>query len=78
MCSTKCLFIDYVQVCSKDERFILDRGTKKSEKLRNSLLRGAAIPTDILPNRLANQDAAFEKAIEHKNKLLEYDRSRYV
>ncbi|GFS03243.1 thyroid hormone receptor interactor 4 [Elysia marginata] len=58
-------------VCTPEDQEVLDRGTKKSEKLRNSLMRGG--------NRLkSNEDSTkqgAEKALRHRDKLLEFDRN---
>lgn len=49
----------------------LNRGSKKSEKLRESLMRGNAVP------KFPPQDVeATKKATEHKNKLIGYDKNR--
>ncbi|KAK3743126.1 hypothetical protein RRG08_063984 [Elysia crispata] len=58
-------------VCTPEDQEVLDRGTKRSEKLRNSLMRGGHLS-------LSNEDAAkqgAEKAMKHRDKLLEFDRN---
>ncbi|GFO36203.1 thyroid hormone receptor interactor 4 [Plakobranchus ocellatus] len=54
-------------VCTREDQEILDRGTKRSEKLRNSLMRGGHL------NR--SSDQSVEKAVKHRDKLLEFDRN---
>lgn len=51
------------QVCTKEEQEVLDRGSRKSEQLRQRLMKDRG------------QDD-YEKAVQHKNKLLEFDKTR--
>ena len=81
------------KVCNKEEQEVLNRGSKKSDKLRYNLLNGKAIPLHQLPSvdqeqdqvqpqrkqlphSAAAMDEGMERAIKHKNRLIEYDRSR--
>ena len=67
------------QVCSKDEQEVLNRGSNKSEKLREKLLQkrgGGILSKKMLPNMASEVNEGMRKALEHKNKLLEYDRTR--
>lgn len=66
-----CCVMMCCQVCTEEELEALNRGSKKSEKLRESLMRGSAVP------KFSPQDAeATKKATEHKNKLINYDKNR--
>jgi len=52
---------------------VLDRGSKKSERLLDYLMKQA-------PSSSAGDDGvddALRKALEHRDKLLEYDKTRY-
>lgn len=63
--SGPCLYCGCL-VCTRGELEVLQRGSKKSEKLRAELLnkgQGSSIPSSL------------EKAISHKDKLLEYDKN---
>lgn len=51
------------QVCTKEEQEVLARGSRKSEQLRQRLMKDRG------------QDD-YEKAVQHKNKLLEFDKTR--
>ena len=74
------------QVCTSEEEEILSRGSKKSEKLRQYLMKDG--PTallggsmfngdrDYLPNDRAKMKEGYLKAEKHKEKLLEFDRTR--
>ncbi|XP_023222179.1 activating signal cointegrator 1-like [Centruroides sculpturatus] len=60
-------------VCSKEEQEIIIKGSKQSEKLYTQLIRKG---NGNLQQAQNIQDySGLEKAIEHKNKLLEYDRT---
>ena len=66
---------DSLQVCSAEEQEILDRGSKKSERLRQQLMGSSGAP--LTPARMQQINEGFEKARKHKDKLLEYDKTRY-
>lgn len=53
----------YKQVCTKEEQEVLSRGSRKSEQLRQRLMKDRG-------------QEEYDKAVQHKNKLLEYDKSR--
>lgn len=62
--SGPCLFCGEL-VCTKEEQEILSRNSRKSEKLLDHLMKqGKEEVSD-----------GYEKALKHKNKLLEYDRT---
>lgn len=75
--SGPCLFCGTL-VCTKEEQEILQRDSNKSQKLRKKLM-GDRVATsegmDILPNQEAKIRAGLDKAIQHKEKLLEFDRN---
>ncbi|XP_065336723.1 activating signal cointegrator 1 [Cloeon dipterum] len=58
-----CLFCGKL-VCTKDQARIVGRGSKKSEKLVQHLMK-------------LTEDPKMDKAIEKKNKLLEYDKQNF-
>jgi len=68
-------------VCTRAEQEVLSRNSKKSNQLREQLtnidskLYGGGNGAER--NGSSASAAAEEKAIAHKNKLLEYDRTRY-
>ena len=80
--------IHIVQVCTSEEEEVLSRGSKKSEKLRQMLMKD--LPTELIGkhmfnlerNYLSNNKARLSQnlsqAEKHKEKLLEYDKTRYV
>ncbi|XP_064608774.1 activating signal cointegrator 1-like isoform X2 [Liolophura sinensis] len=70
--SGPCLFCGEL-VCTQEEQEILSRGSKKSEKLRQFLTKGDN--RDYLPTTVAKMEAGFEKALQHKDRLLDYDRT---
>ncbi len=54
-------------MCTAEEQEVLNRGSKKSERLRSALMqKGGSV------------EEALEKAIKHKDKLLEFDKTRSV
>ncbi|KAJ7994677.1 hypothetical protein DPEC_G00251960 [Dallia pectoralis] len=59
-------------VCSKEEQEILQRDSNKSQRLRKKLMEGAS---ESLPYQEAKMKVGLEKALEHKDKLLEYDKN---
>ncbi|XP_041662440.1 activating signal cointegrator 1 [Cheilinus undulatus] len=71
--SGPCLFCGSL-VCTKEEQEILQRDSNKSQKLRKKLM-GDAGERDYLPHQEALMKAGLEKAVQHKDKLLEYDRN---
>ncbi|KAK1798454.1 hypothetical protein P4O66_006745, partial [Electrophorus voltai] len=76
--SGPCLFCGSL-VCTREEQEILQRDSNKSQKLRKKLM-GDRIASegsdkDYLPHQEARIKAGLEKAIQHKDKLLEYDKN---
>ncbi|XP_044063187.1 activating signal cointegrator 1 isoform X2 [Siniperca chuatsi] len=71
--SGPCLFCGSL-VCTKEELEILQRDSNKSQKLRKKLM-GDFGERDYLPHQEAIMKAGLEKAVQHKEKLLEYDRN---
>ncbi|XP_023282500.1 activating signal cointegrator 1 [Seriola lalandi dorsalis] len=71
--SGPCLFCGKL-VCTKEEQEILQRDSNKSQKLRKKLM-GDSGDRDYLPHHEAKMKAGLEKALQHKDKLLEYDRN---
>lgn len=61
-------------VCTKEEQEILQRDSNKSQKLRKKLM-GDFGEREYLSHQEATMKAGLEKAIQHKDKLLEYDRN---
>uniref|UniRef100_A0A8C7ZVX1 Activating signal cointegrator 1 n=1 Tax=Oryzias sinensis TaxID=183150 RepID=A0A8C7ZVX1_9TELE len=70
--SGPCLFCGSL-VCTADEQAILQRDSNKSQKLRKKLMGGEK--RDLLPHQDAKIKDGLEKAIQHKDKLLEFDRN---
>ena len=76
----------FMQVCTQEEQEVLSRGSKKSEKLRQQLLMKAPLELlnskcyngdrDFLPNTSAKVREEYIKAEKHKEKLLEFDKTR--
>lgn len=71
--SGPCLFCGCL-VCTREEQEILQRDSNKSQKLRKKLM-GEAADRDYLPHQEAQMKAGLEKAVQHKDKLLEFDRN---
>ncbi|XP_029354797.1 activating signal cointegrator 1 [Echeneis naucrates] len=71
--SGPCLFCGKL-VCTKEEQEILQRDSNKSQKLRKKLM-GDCVQRDYLPHQEAKMKAGLEKAVQHKDKLLEYDKN---
>uniref|UniRef100_A0A3B4B1T5 Activating signal cointegrator 1 n=1 Tax=Periophthalmus magnuspinnatus TaxID=409849 RepID=A0A3B4B1T5_9GOBI len=71
--SGPCLFCGSL-VCTKEEQEILQRDSNKSQKLRKKLM-GDDGERDYLPHQEAKMKAGLEKAVQHKDKLLEFDRN---
>lgn len=66
-------------VCTREEQEKIGRGSNKGEKLKSDLLsRNWNTFDQISENLGANQenDENLKKAIEHKNKLIDFDRTR--
>ncbi|KAJ8272183.1 hypothetical protein COCON_G00110420 [Conger conger] len=70
--SGPCLFCGAL-VCTKEEQKILERDSNKSQKLRKKLMNDHARQSDLLPHEEERIKAGLEKALQHKDKLLEYD-----
>lgn len=71
--SGPCIFCGSL-VCTKEEQEILQRDSNKSQKLRKKLMEGAS-ESGYLPHQEAKMKAGLEKALQHKDKLLEYDKN---
>ncbi|XP_034736954.1 activating signal cointegrator 1 [Etheostoma cragini] len=71
--SGPCLFCGSL-VCTREEQEILQRDSNKSQKLRKKLL-GDGGEREYLPHQEAQMKAGLEKAVQHKDKLLEYDKN---
>lgn len=61
-------------VCTTEEQEILQRDSNKSQKLRKKLM-GDFGEREYFAHQEAKVTAGLEKAIQHKDKLLEYDRN---
>lgn len=75
--SGPCLFCGSL-VCTREEQEILQRDSNKSQKLRKKLMGDRVPPSegmDYLPHQEVKIKAGLEKAIQHKDKLLEFDRN---
>ncbi|KAF3832914.1 hypothetical protein F7725_026579 [Dissostichus mawsoni] len=76
--SGPCLFCGSL-VCTREEQEILQRDSNKSQKLRKSLWevrdKNNGGERDYLPNQEAKMKAGLEKAVQHKDKLLDYDKN---
>ncbi|XP_006770900.1 PREDICTED: activating signal cointegrator 1 [Myotis davidii] len=79
--SGPCLFCGTL-VCTREEQDILQRDSNKSQKLLKKLMSGTEnsgkvdISTkDLLPHQELRFKSGLEKAIKHKDKLLEFDRT---
>ncbi|XP_028812545.1 activating signal cointegrator 1 isoform X2 [Denticeps clupeoides] len=71
--SGPCLFCGSL-VCTKEEMEVLQRDSNKSQKLRKKLM-GENVERDYLPRQEALLKAGLEKAVQHKDKLLEFDKN---
>nr|XP_046204908.1 activating signal cointegrator 1 isoform X2 [Oncorhynchus gorbuscha]XP_046204909.1 activating signal cointegrator 1 isoform X2 [Oncorhynchus gorbuscha]XP_046204911.1 activating signal cointegrator 1 isoform X2 [Oncorhynchus gorbuscha]XP_046204912.1 activating signal cointegrator 1 isoform X2 [Oncorhynchus gorbuscha] len=71
--SGPCIFCGSL-VCTKEEQEILQRDSNKSQKLRKKLMEGAS-ERGYLPHQEAKMKTGLEKALQHKDKLLEYDKN---
>uniref|UniRef100_A0A0B6ZWX8 ASCH domain-containing protein n=2 Tax=Arion vulgaris TaxID=1028688 RepID=A0A0B6ZWX8_9EUPU len=70
-------------VCTPEDQEIIDRGTKKGEKLRQQLLKIGSQPAgnsensslSIAPVLQNKFKQGFDQALQHRDKLLEFDRT---
>jgi len=62
-------------VCTKEEQEILARNSKKSQKLYQKLLTQAIESDTGAKAETSTADEGLQKAIAHKNRLIEYDKS---
>ncbi|XP_017334264.1 activating signal cointegrator 1 [Ictalurus punctatus] len=65
-------------VCTSEEQEILQRDSNKSQRLRKKLMGDHIVSEgdqDFLPHQEARMKAGLEKAIQHKDKLLEFDKN---
>ncbi|KAG8576095.1 hypothetical protein GDO81_009770 [Engystomops pustulosus] len=74
--SGPCLFCGNL-VCTKEEQDILLRDSNKSQKLRKKLLSGTetSLKQDLLPHHEMRIKEGLERAMQHRDKLLEYDKT---
>ncbi|XP_072038298.1 activating signal cointegrator 1-like isoform X2 [Amphiura filiformis] len=73
--SGPCLFCGAL-VCTRDEQEILSRNSNKSEKLRKKLLGDKPDTSNhVLPHAKVRQQDGLDKALAHKDKLLEFDKT---
>uniref|UniRef100_A0A8C6U8R2 Thyroid hormone receptor interactor 4 n=1 Tax=Neogobius melanostomus TaxID=47308 RepID=A0A8C6U8R2_9GOBI len=70
--SGPCLFCGSL-VCTREEQEILQRDSNKSQKLRKKLMGDGE--REYLPHQEAKMKSGLEKAVQHKDKLLEFDRN---
>ncbi|XP_073691804.1 activating signal cointegrator 1 [Garra rufa] len=71
--SGPCLFCGNL-VCTTEEQEVLQRDSNKSQKLRKKLM-GEGTDREYLPHQEARMKAGLEKAVKHKDKLLEFDKN---
>lgn len=78
-----CLFCGNL-VCSKEQQKILSEGTKRSEKLHQTLMKDSDKVLQQINNQILQisknsasyaESEEFSKAIEYKNRLLDYDKT---
>nr|XP_045620438.1 activating signal cointegrator 1-like [Procambarus clarkii] len=62
-------------VTSKEEKEVLSRNSRKSEALQKRLLSEKNAVVNDAPTEIGQSSDTLKKAVEHKNKLLEYDRT---
>lgn len=62
-------------VCTREEREILSRNSKKSQKLYEKLLTQSIEAVSESEATLSVADKNLQEAIAHKNKLIEFDKS---
>lgn len=72
--SGPCLFCGEL-VCTNEERQILDRNSKASRQLLQRLIGKASEDSNVLKKNTKGNTSELQKAVEHKNKLLEFDRT---
>ncbi|XP_076104447.1 activating signal cointegrator 1-like [Mytilus galloprovincialis] len=78
--SGPCLFCGHL-VCTVEEQEVLSRGSKKSEQLRHRLMKDAdrvqyvRDKKDFLPSSNSKINDGYQKALQHKDKLLDYDKT---
>ncbi|KAM9183200.1 activating signal cointegrator 1 [Dugong dugon] len=79
--SGPCLFCGSL-VCTREEQDILQRDSNKSQKLLKKLMSGTEnsgkvdiSPRDLLPHQKSRIKSGLEKAVKHKDKLLEFDKT---
>nr|XP_012298440.1 activating signal cointegrator 1 isoform X3 [Aotus nancymaae] len=79
--SGPCLFCGTL-VCTHEEQDILQRDSNKSQRLLKKLMSGVensgkmdVSTKDLLPHQELRIKSGLEKAIKHKDKLLEFDRT---
>ena len=64
-------------MCSKAEQEVLDRGSKKSARLHDYLMK-QTVTTSETSSASSSEEAGLRKALEHRDRLLEYDKTRWV
>ncbi|CAL1540526.1 unnamed protein product [Lymnaea stagnalis] len=68
-------------VCTPEDQTVIDRGSRKGEKLRQHLMKGGGPTVNGLESLSKIHDASrntkegFEKALQHRDKLLEFDKN---
>ncbi|XP_014676538.1 PREDICTED: activating signal cointegrator 1-like [Priapulus caudatus] len=67
--SGPCLFCQTL-VCTREEQDVINRNSKKSEKLRKKLMMNTAVQDENRPS-----DEHLSKALAHKDRLLEFDKT---
>ncbi|XP_076984300.1 activating signal cointegrator 1 isoform X2 [Tamandua tetradactyla] len=79
--SGPCLFCGSL-VCTHEEQDILQRDSNKSQKLLKKLMAGmensgkmGISSKDLLPHQESRIKSGLEKAVKHKDKLLEFDKT---
>ncbi|XP_053318517.1 activating signal cointegrator 1 [Spea bombifrons] len=79
--SGPCLFCGNL-VCTNEEQDILQRDSNKSQKLRKKLLGGAesslkmdVSSKDLLPRQEIRMKEGLERALQHRDRLLEFDKT---
>ncbi|XP_018408497.1 PREDICTED: activating signal cointegrator 1 isoform X3 [Nanorana parkeri] len=74
--SGPCLFCGSL-VCTKEEQDILMRDSNKSQKLRKKLMGGKmdVSSNDLLPHQEVRMKEGLDRALQHRDKLLEYDKT---
>ena len=68
----------YFKVCTKEETEIIYRNSKASDRLRDKLMQNCQVQNDDdFTGNSSRINEGLRKALEHKNKLLEYDKTRF-